>query len=407
LLNIDPMTERRLKVLLVEDEDAYAELVGCSLAGCATTNFDLRRARRLGDALPRLQAEPFDVILLDLSLPDRLGLRTYTDMRTAAPAVPVIVLTGVDDEQLALQAVRAGAQDYLVKGQLDARMLPRLVRHAIERKRAGETLRQREEFFRLISENVHDLIAVLDQEGRRLYNSPSYRPLLGDPAKLVGTDSFDEVHPDDRARVKRTFRETLKTGVGQRAEYRLVARDGSVRFIESQGSVIRGEDGQPCKVVVVSRDITERKEAVETLRSALADLKRSHEELKAAQMQLVQAEKLEAVSTFAAGVAHEVKNPLQAIILGVDYLSQHLAPHDEAATSVLADMDQAVTRADGIIRGLLEFAAHRQREARDEDLNAIIEHALPAVEHELVNGRITLVKDLAPALPRCGSTPAR
>src|SRR6185503_1588701 len=127
-------------------------------------------------------------------------LQTFTDLKAAAPEVPVLVITGMPDEALALRAVREGAQDYLMKGQLDGRTLERSVRYA-----------------------------------------------------------------------------------------------------------------------------TERKAAVDTLREALSDVKRAHEELKAAQMKLVQAEKLEAVSTFAAGVAHEVKNPLQTILMGLEYLSRHVA----------------------------------------------------------------------------------
>src|SRR6266849_1985304 len=137
----------------------------------------------------------------------------------------------------------------------------------------------------------------------------------------------------------------------------MVLKDGSVRYIESQGSAIQDERGTFSKLVVVSRDVTERMEAVTVLRQALSDLNKSHEKLKAAQLQLVQSEKLEAVSTFAAGVAHEVKNPLQTVILGVDYLSGHLPSGDATAAMVLTDMSGAVMRADGIIRGLLEFSS--------------------------------------------------
>jgi signal transduction histidine kinase len=113
----------------------------------------------------------------------------------------------------------------------------------------------------------------------------------------------------------------------------------------------------------------------------------------------VQSEKLEAVSTFAAGVAHEVKNPLQTIILGVDYLSSHLKAEDPTAASVLNDMAEAVTRADGIIRGLIEFSAYNKRTVKNEDLTAIVEQALHAVQVELANYPIQLKVDLVDNLP--------
>ena len=393
------MTDSATKVLLVEDQDAFADLVQDILAEFSGSSFHVSRVRSASEAAQRLRAEAIDVVLLDLALPDAHGLNTFCKVHAAASSVPVIVLTGLDDERLALQAMREGAQDYLVKGQLEPRILARVLRYAIERKRGAEALRQSEEFFRLISENVTDLIAVLDRNGHRLYNSPSYRRILGDPALLVGTDSFEEIHPEDRPRVHQLFQDTVATGAGHRAEYRLQLRDGTERQIESQGSVIRDESGEVAKVVVVARDITQRKEAEATVRHALSELEKSHHELKATQLQLVQSEKLEAVSTFAAGVAHEVKNPLQAIILGVDYLSNSLGPEETTCKMVLCEMDHAVHRADSIIRGLLEFSAYNKRDVKQQNLSAIIEQSLESVGHELAAVSIKVQRRLATDLP--------
>ncbi|MGH8773113.1 MAG: putative bifunctional diguanylate cyclase/phosphodiesterase, partial [Burkholderiales bacterium] len=99
----------------------------------------------------------------------------------------------------------------------------------------------------------------LDTEGRRLYNSPSYNKVLGHVR--AGADSFAEVHPEDRERIRKVFEQTVKTGIGHRTQFRFLLKDGSARHIESQGSVIRDSHGKVSKVVVVSRDITERKHA--------------------------------------------------------------------------------------------------------------------------------------------------
>ena len=146
------------------------------------------------------------------------------------------------------------------------------LRTRAEQRQAEETLRQSEEQFRLIMDNLADLVAVLDLHGHRLYNSPSYGYLLGDPERLRGTSSFVEVHPEDRARVEQVFQETVRTGVGKRLEYRLVDLTGQARHIESQGSVIRDEQGSVAKVVVVSRDVTERHQAEEELHRLSAHL---------------------------------------------------------------------------------------------------------------------------------------
>ncbi len=137
-----------------------------------------------------------------------------------------------------------------------------------QRERAEQAIRQSEERFRLITENLKDLVAVLDQDGRRLYNSPSYRSILGDPDGLRGSCSFEQIHPDDRERVQASFQDTVRTGIGRRLEYRLMAHDGQVRHIESQGSVIRDEQGQVAKVLVVSRDVTERQRTEEARRES-------------------------------------------------------------------------------------------------------------------------------------------
>ncbi len=111
----------------------------------------------------------------------------------------------------------------------------------------------------LVLDHMSDLVAMLDTNGRRLYNSPSYNTLFGDK-ELTGTDSFREIHPEDRERVQRVFRETVASGVGQRTQYRFLLADGSIRTIESQGDVIKDGEGKVVQVVVVARDITRQKE---------------------------------------------------------------------------------------------------------------------------------------------------
>lgn len=135
-----------------------------------------------------------------------------------------------------------------------------------ERQQVEEKMRRSEELFRLITENVADFIIVLDLEGRQVYSSPSYKGLLVDPEEPGGAVSFNENHPDDRNTIKKVFEETIRTGIGQRLEHRFLLKNGSIRYMESQGSVIRDEDGKATNVVVVSRDITRRKRVEETLR---------------------------------------------------------------------------------------------------------------------------------------------
>jgi signal transduction histidine kinase len=143
----------------------------------------------------------------------------------------------------------------------------------------------------------------------------------------------------------------------------------------------------------------ERKRAAEVLQKTLADLQASHEELKATQMELIQAAKLESLGTLAAGVAHEVKNPLQTILMGLDYFSRHVPLTDEAVKQILTDMRDAVVRADRIIHEMLHLSADSQILIKPENLNDLVERSLLLVAYKLTSGRINVVRELALGLP--------
>ena len=122
-----------VKILLVEDNPGDARLFQELLAD-ARASFSIDHVRKLSEAVDRLDQGGIDVIMSDLSLPDSQGIETFKKLHAAAPQVPVIVLSGMDDETLAVETVQRGAQDYLVKGKIDDRLLVRALRYALERK---------------------------------------------------------------------------------------------------------------------------------------------------------------------------------------------------------------------------------------------------------------------------------
>jgi diguanylate cyclase (GGDEF)-like protein/PAS domain S-box-containing protein len=135
--------------------------------------------------------------------------------------------------------------------------------------RAYRTRREskhREELFQIVTENAADMIALVDVKGHRLYNSPAYKRILGYSAAELGqTSSFDQIHPDDRFKVLEAAREARATGIGKKLDYRIRHKDGTWRVLESIASTIRDDDGEVTKLVIVSRDVTERKRAEEQL----------------------------------------------------------------------------------------------------------------------------------------------
>jgi DNA-binding response OmpR family regulator len=136
------MTEEQLtRVLLVEDDCGVASLLQVALAEARRARFQVTHIERLGAAIQRLGEEAFDVVLLDLSLPDSQGLDTYTTAHRCAPDLPIVVLAGQDDEALAVKAIQAGAQDYILKEERESASLIRSLRYAIERHRMQTTIR--------------------------------------------------------------------------------------------------------------------------------------------------------------------------------------------------------------------------------------------------------------------------
>lgn len=207
-----------------------------------------------------------------------------------------------------------------------------LRRQIADRELAEEKLRQSEEQFRLISENVADMIALLDTDGKRVYNSPSYRAVLGDSVSLKGTDSFNEIHPEDRKKIRQMFAETVRTGIGKRAEYRFLLRDGSVRHIESQGSVVRDGQGKVSHVVVVSRDMTEQK---------------------ALERKFLRAQRMESLGTLASGIAHDLNNVLSPIMMSIDILKGRFP--GEAHRRLLEAIEASARRGSNIVKQVLAF----------------------------------------------------
>src|SRR5438067_6392879 len=129
-----------IQVLLVEDNPGDAMLLQRSLNSRAQ-DFEVAWVDRLVPALERVAAGKFDIVLLDLQLPDSNGLMTFVQMFAAAPALPILILSGLGDEEVGLQAVRTGAEDYLIKGRINPGALARAIRYAIERHRFRETIR--------------------------------------------------------------------------------------------------------------------------------------------------------------------------------------------------------------------------------------------------------------------------
>jgi PAS domain S-box-containing protein len=256
------MPAQHLHALLVEDDDAYVGMLRRELADESAAPVTLERVRSLSDAITRLSTSEFDAVLLDLGLPDSSGLETFGGLQRAAGDTPIVVLTASDDDGLALAAVHAGAQDYLVKSATDAQLLGRSLRYACERARLRRSLTEREARFRALVDQSQEAITLLDEHRVALYNSRAVETVTGYlPEELKGECIDRFVHDDDLPLWHETFQRCLdQPGIPMTIEYRFRHQDGSWRFGEAV--FVNHLDNAAVRAVVANhRDVTERKDA--------------------------------------------------------------------------------------------------------------------------------------------------
>ena len=216
----ESVTIQRLTVLVIDDNPADVRLLQDMLRTANGRGLDLPSADRLSTGIERLAAGDVDVVLLDLGLPDSRGLETFERAHAAAPDVPIIVLTGLDDDDVAAAAVRRGAQDYLAKDQIDADRLRRAIRYAVERHRLVTELRARtkealagEERYRIVAEGASDAIVTIDEEGKIVFVNRATESIFGYSAAEVLGEPVTLLMPEElRERHRAGLRRYLRTG---------------------------------------------------------------------------------------------------------------------------------------------------------------------------------------------------
>jgi len=354
--------ERHLRALIVEDNPADANLIHEMLNQSRDLSLSLEQASRLSHGLERLKANQLDLVLLDLSLPDSRGFETFAKAHAHAPDLPIIVLTGLDDRSLAVKAVREGAQDYLVKGQVSGDLLSRSIRYAVERKGAEQALRASEERYRQLVENATDVIYSHDLVGNITSANPAGGRIFGYAAEdLEHLTIWDLVDPDYVAETEQMIQDQLE-GVARAGPYEILARNksGSPVWVEVNPRLVQRPGASP-EIQGVARDVTERKEMEEQLRRQ---------------------ERLAALGQLAAGVAHDFRNLLTTVILYAELSRRHARLPDELDQNMKVIIDES-HRATDLVQQILDFSSNAMIEPRPLDVKAFVRSTLKVLRRAI------------------------
>ncbi|MCY2996199.1 MAG: PAS domain S-box protein [Planctomycetota bacterium] len=255
----------RIQLLLIEDQPGDIRLVRELLRD--THDIEVHSVDRLAHGLAHLATQATDVILLDLGLPDSDGLDSLHAVTSAAPQVPVVVLTGQDDEATGQEAVRQGAQDYLVKGLMPPRMLTRVLRFAIERKRVEETLRQERDFSQKLIAAMQDGFSILDPRGAHLDVNPAFCQMTGfSREELLDTrPPHPYWPPKEYAAIEQAFQQTQR-GEFDNFELTFMRKDGQRFPVIVSPSWIKDQQGHVVSYFSTVKDISVRRLAEAAVR---------------------------------------------------------------------------------------------------------------------------------------------
>jgi two-component system, cell cycle sensor histidine kinase and response regulator CckA len=395
------MTARRIQVLLIEDNPSDALLIQTMLREARGMTFQLERASTLEAGCERLRRGTVDVVLLDLGLPDSSGLDTLRGLRAgtaSTPLVPVVVMSGDEDEEVAVQAVQQGAQDYLVKGQVDRGQLMRSIRYAKERSEAEEALRQAhadlekrvvertaelrtvaddlrasQQLLQAIIDNATALICLKDLEGRYLLVNRSFEHVVKKNNHEILGRTDHHLFPRESADTYRAFdRQALDARAALETELVAILDDGPHTYITVK-CPLYDPAGNAFAVCGISTDITERKRLEDQLRHS---------------------QKMEAVGRLAGGVAHDFNNLLTGI-LGYSEIALGRSRAGDSPREEVEEIRKAAERAAGLTTQLLAFSRRQLLQPRLVDLNSVVA-GMDRMLRRLIGEDIELVTALAP-----------
>ncbi len=376
----------------MDNDSTYARLVTERLYDHSPVPSAVTRAATATDAVAQLQAQSFDAVVLDLDLPDSQGLGTLRRVAPVAAGTPIIVLTSNNDPTAVAPALREGADEYLLKQATDPRSLLPTVRHAIGRHAYRDALQALESRagqarFRLLADNIKEAFLIVEMpHGRSLYLSRMWEAIWGrhvDDAYADPQVWFEAIHPDDRASVAAQIA-ALPAEEQRSATFRIRRPDGTMRWVHGRVFPILDDREQLHRLVVLVEDVTEVRQAEE---------------------QLCQAQKMEAVGRLAGGVAHDFNNLLVVIEGYARLIAEDLDPSHPAQEG-LGEILAAARSAAGLTRQLLAFSRRQILQPQVLDVNRMLSRG-KSMLRRVIGEDITLAVNLSEPLGRVSADPVQ
>ncbi len=370
-----------IRILMIEDNPGDVLLIRKMLAGvepaCEIDNVSTLAASR-----GQLASHQYDVILLDLGLPDSSGLTTFERLMEASDSVAIIILTGLDNDAMALEAVSKGAQDFLIKSGLDSRLLVKSINYAIERSKIYEARTRLEEQIIRASDEwlntfdaINDSVALIDADQRVVRCNRATSHLLGlDYADIVNQPCWKLFHCLDEPIPECPF---VKAKLSLQSETATVQRND--RWLEVTINPILSGKATLTGAVHIVRDVTESK--------------RAEEEKQALEQQFQQTQKLESLGVLAGGIAHDFNNILAVIICCCSLAQQK----PETVLELVLEIEKAATRAAELCRQMLAYAGKAPFISSNIKMAALVDDMLRMLKATIgqnVSIKSTLAEDI-------------
>lgn len=372
-------------LLLVDDDKADRQLVKLSLAkSSGTVQFNIETAESILEATECLNNNKYDIVLLDLGLPDSHGIETVHKIHKINPNVPIVVLTGLDDEEIGLEAIKTGAEDYLTKGKSLEYVLVRTIRYAIGRKQTEKALARNENLLRTIINATKEAMLSIDDEGLvNLFNPAAENmfgrkkaEMLGQPVNCLIPERFRHQHHECLKKYFTTGKPDV--AIGNTMELPALRSNGDEFPIEL--SLSAGMLENKPFVIGVARDITERKEAEKKQAELLQKVENINKELK----------------DFASIVSHDLKAPLRGIKTLANWiLTDYGDKFDETGKEQMDLLLARVERMYKLIDGVLQYSRIGRAEGKQIEVN--LNEIMPELIDMVVppdNIKVTIEKEL-------------